>query len=97
MLHASETASSGYGLGRQWLMARVGAQGSWIGFYLLAVLLHATYNFLAILGVIFTDSAETASLIGLGGAVLLVVVCFVLIRGRIESLDRANCRPPSSF
>jgi RsiW-degrading membrane proteinase PrsW (M82 family) len=96
LLHASATASSGYGLGRQWLMARVGARGSWIGFYLLAVLLHAAYNFLAILGIIFTDSSEMASLIGLGGAVLLVVVCFLFIRSRIESLDRDGCRPPSS-
>jgi threonine/homoserine/homoserine lactone efflux protein len=63
---------------------------------LLAVLLHASYNFLAILGVIFSASADIASLIGLAGAVLLVVICFLFIRSRIESLDRDSCRPPNS-
>jgi RsiW-degrading membrane proteinase PrsW (M82 family) len=95
LLHASATATSGYGLGRKWLMERFGRSGSWIGFYLIAVLLHASYNFLAILGVIFTDSADLASIVGLGAAVLLVVLSILFIRGRIESLDRAGCRPPN--
>jgi RsiW-degrading membrane proteinase PrsW (M82 family) len=94
LLHASATATSGYGLGRKWLMGRSGTRTSWLGFYLVAVLLHGTYNFLAILGVIFTNS-DVASLIGLAAAVLLVITTFLYIRRRIESLDRASCRPPN--
>ncbi len=84
-LHASASATYGYGiaLNRLW-PHRYRA----LPYYLLAVGMHGAYNFLAALGDIATNQlGEAATLIGLGGAILLAVTAFFLLRAKIRRED----------
>jgi len=82
LLHASATALTGYGIGKTMMK-----QSSFLGvlpYFLLAIFLHGSYNFLVsyeLLGV----------LSGLALAFLFVILAITLIRKKIRILDGKNC------
>ena len=83
LLHATATASTGYGLAR----AKVWG-GTAIPFFLLAVLLHGSFNFLASVGEQLSGTyGDAAAVIGLLGAIVFGVLGFVLIRRKIREKD----------
>lgn len=75
LLHASASAIIGFGYGRAVLAGQSATQAA--PHYLLAVLLHAGYNYLA----------GTQILMGFGIAVVIVIVVFGSMRRRIRRLD----------
>ncbi len=80
LLHGSATAVSGYGIARKWLYKR-----SFIPFFLLAVLMHASFNFIASLSLIFEGTA--IPLFGLILAIVFGVSAIIVIRRKVEELD----------
>ena len=90
LLHASSSATFGYGIARNRLWPQ---QFKILPSYLLAVGMHAGFNLLASLSELYagTDAqTETVALIGLGGAILLAVVAFTMIRARIRAEDQRH-------
>ena len=79
-LHGSATAVSGYGISRRVLYGR-----SFLPFFLLAVLMHATFNFLASFSLLFEGTE--LPLLGLGLAIVFGIVSIVIIRRKIAELD----------
>ena len=80
LLHGSATAVSGYGIARKWLYRR-----SFLPFFLLAVLMHATFNFIASMSLIFKGSH--VPLFGLLLAIGFGITSIVLIRRKVQELD----------
>lgn len=82
LLHASATALTGYGFGKT-----VMKQSSFLGvlpFFLLAIFLHGSYNFLV--------SYEFFGVLsGLVLGFLVVILAITLIRKKIRTLDENNC------
>ena len=84
LLHASSTGAFGYGIA----LSRIWSHRSAFPYYLLAVGMHATYNFFASLGALGeTTFGESAALIGLAGAIGLAVGAFILTRHWIRTSD----------
>ncbi len=79
-LHGSATAVSGYGISRKVLYGR-----SFLPFFLLAVLMHAMFNFLASFSLLFEGTE--LPLLGLGLAIVFGIVSIVIIRRKIMELD----------
>ncbi len=92
LLHTSATAISGFGISRSRMSRALTGRGtSWLPYYLAAVLIHAAFNFLAILGTdILPDTGGDISLIGLLASLVLVLGTVRYIRWKIVSLDRAS-------
>lgn len=92
LLHASATATTGYGIGR-----KVFRLGGWGGFYLLAVLMHASFNLIASLGVILADTYGEAesSMLSLLFAVLMAWIAWRAIRTKVRELDLQARRAPT--
>ncbi|MBI0584304.1 MAG: PrsW family intramembrane metalloprotease [Methanomassiliicoccus sp.] len=92
LLHTSASAIAGFGLSRSRCMAKwYGTPTSWIPYYLIAVGLHAGFNFLAILGSdILPDASGEISFIALFLSVILVWTTVRWIRRKIIELDRQN-------
>lgn len=85
LLHASASAAFGYGIARQRLWPQ--QFRAWPS-YVLAVSLHAGFNALAALGdVAASQYGDSAALLVLGGAILLAIVAFVVLRAKIASED----------
>jgi RsiW-degrading membrane proteinase PrsW (M82 family) len=83
LLHATATGSTGYGIGR----AKVWG-GSVVPWFLLAVLLHGAFNFLASIGEQLSATyGEATAVIGLVAAVAFGVLGFALIRRKIREKD----------
>jgi RsiW-degrading membrane proteinase PrsW (M82 family) len=86
LLHAS--ASSVFGLGvarRQIFQARV------LPYYIMAVAMHAAFNFLASFDALFRDAyGEWASLFGFVAAILFALSATALVRGTIRRRDQAT-------
>jgi RsiW-degrading membrane proteinase PrsW (M82 family) len=81
LLHASATALTGYGFGKT-VMRHSSFFGA-LPYFLLAILLHGSYNFLV--------SFDFFGLIsGLLFAFLFVIIVIVLIRKKIRSLDQKS-------
>ncbi len=80
LLHGSATAVSGYGVARKSMYGR-----SFLPFFLLAVLMHASFNFLASFSTVF--EGVSLPLFGLALAVLFGITSFIIIRRKIQSLD----------
>jgi protease PrsW len=93
-LHASATAISGFGISRKIVLANKGQKVSWLPYYGLAVLLHGSFNLLAVIGVI--TGSQFAYILGLGLAVLLVSSTFSRILRKLADLDALLCAQPSS-
>ena len=88
LLHASATASSGLGMGNYYVL-RDGA--SVIPYYLLAVLMHSSFNLFASLSSLFPgENEELLALVGFFAAILFAMVAFGQIRGKIIQQDRSR-------
>lgn len=85
LLHSSASALVGFGYAMALLRGR--SIGSVFPYYVLAVVLHAVYNFLV----------STQELIGLLAAVIMVVTVAVGMRRRIEHLDEAGATQVYSY
>ncbi len=86
LLHASATAVTGYGLASGWLTGRA---YTFLPYYLVAVTMHATYNFLASFGETFTQYGNLGTLVGFAAAVVFAVVAVSLVRYKLAG------RPPA--
>jgi RsiW-degrading membrane proteinase PrsW (M82 family) len=89
LLHASATAITGYGIARSKFTRMAGRPESWAIYYMGAVLLHAFFNFFAIMGN-FAPDVGFVSLIGLVLSFLLAWFVFAWIHRSIKRLDRIN-------
>ena len=86
-LHASATAVLGYGLATSWLGHRAVLA---VPFYLVAVLMHGTFNFLASLGEIYAPVyGDWSSLLGFGAAAVFAIVAITVVRLKLAG-PRAN-------
>lgn len=92
LLHTSASAIAGFGVSRsKCLRAWYGTPRSWLPYYLAAVLIHAVFNFLAILGSdIVPDAGVELSFIALFLSIMLVWITVRYIRRKIIDLDRMN-------
>lgn len=80
LMHAAATSISGYGVALRRFKGN-----SWLPYYLIAVLMHATFNLFASFGDLFrAQLGDAASLIGLVFAFLLVIVSIGWIRGKLK-------------
>lgn len=80
LLHASATAVTGYGLATGWLSGR---RYAFVPYYLVAVTMHATYNFLASFGETFTQYGDLGTFVGFGAAIMFAVVAVTLVRYKL--------------
>ncbi len=92
LLHASASAISGFGISRKVVMKAKGQKVSWLPYYALAVLLHASFNFFAIVGQV--SGSQFAYMLGLGFAVLLVATTFDRLLKKVAELDALLCAHP---
>ncbi len=91
LLHASATATFGYGVAVSTLVPGKRL----LPFYLLAVLMHGTFNLFAGLGEIFVENiGVVAASIGLVVAAGFALIAFSLARSTIARYDRPT-RPPA--
>lgn len=92
LLHTSASAISGFGVSRsRCFRTWYGTPKSWIPYYLTAVGIHASFNFLAILGVdILPNASAEISFIALFLSIVLVWTTVRYIRRKIIELDREN-------
>ncbi len=83
LMHAASTSVSGYGV------ARAKSYGvHWWPYYLIAVLMHASFNLFASMGEFFSGELGAAtSVYGLVISVALVVVAFLYLRWRISGYN----------
>lgn len=89
-LHASSTAVVGYGLAKSWLTLRTWA---FLPFYFLAVIMHATFNFLAGLGQLYaTQYGELGEVIGFAAAVTFALVAITVVRVKLSASRSAAAR-----
>ncbi len=80
LLHGSATAVSGYGIARKTMYGRKA-----LPFFLLAVLMHSSFNFIASISIVF-DGAPLP-LLGLLLAIVFGVSAILFIRHKIQELD----------
>jgi RsiW-degrading membrane proteinase PrsW (M82 family) len=81
LMHGSATSMSGYGLARSMFGGK-----SWVPYYLLAVLMHATFNLFASFGGLFeSELGSIADLVGLAFAFVLVIISVKTVRAKISS------------
>ncbi len=84
LLHASATSAFGYGVAQSALVPGAGL----LPFYLLAVVMHGTFNFFASFGEIFSGTyGDVASLFGLVAAVVLALLAVGLARSAVRRQD----------
>ncbi len=88
-LHASSTAVMGYGIAKSWLTRRA---WSFLPFYIIAVAMHATFNFFASLGQTYADRNDTAG----EALAFLAAVSFAIVAISIVRLKLASGRPAAS-
>ncbi|TLZ50220.1 MAG: PrsW family intramembrane metalloprotease [Methanobacteriota archaeon] len=85
LLHATASGMFGYGIALNRLWPHLHSP---LPYYLLAVMMHSTFNFLASLGEIGTPVlGDNAALFGLAGAILLAVAAFIGLRWLIVKHD----------
>jgi len=92
LLHASASGVAGYGIARFRLSRSEGTDVNWLYYLGLAILMHAAFNFFAILGVIYTAGGADAYFLGILVSVLLAVTAFNIIRRKIRELDAQYVR-----
>jgi len=82
-LHASSSATFGYGLAKAWLTRRTWA---FVPYYLLAVIMHSTFNLLTTIGVLYaTPYGET---VGFVAAVAFALVAITIVRLKLAAHPR---------
>lgn len=86
LLHASSTGVFGFGIAKHRLAP---ARSSWLPFYLVAVAMHSTFNFLASFGDLYhTRYGDVSYLIGVAAAVVFSLIAISAVRGKIRREDR---------
>lgn len=80
LLHGSATAVSGYGISRKVMYGR-----SALPFFLLAVLMHSSFNFLASFSIVF--EGISLPLLGLLLAIVFSISSITIVRRKIQELD----------
>ncbi len=89
-LHASASAVMGYGLAKTWLSGRTGA---FLPFYILAVLMHMAFNFLAVVGATYaTQYGELGEAIAFVAAVGFAVTAITIVRLKLASKPPVSVR-----
>ncbi len=89
-LHASSTAVLGYGIAKTWLTRRTWA---FLPFYIIAVIMHATFNLLTSLGQLyFTRYGEIAETLGFAAAVAFALVAITIVRLKLAGARQAPAR-----
>ncbi|MDH7508158.1 MAG: PrsW family glutamic-type intramembrane protease [Methanomassiliicoccales archaeon] len=86
VLHASSTAISGYGIGKAKLFRQIGRRSRWLQYVILAVIIHALFNFFAILGVIFSQGMEIY-FAGLIASFAIATIAFRIMKLKIREFD----------
>ncbi len=81
LLHGSASAVAGYGVSKGVLTGRFTA----VPYYLVAVLMHAVYNYLASVGMFYDGNIPLYALIA---AILFSLISFKLVRSKIKKLDK---------
>src|SRR5438876_12440051 len=82
-IHASSTAVFGYGLAKTWLVRRAWA---FVPYYLTAVIMHAVFNLVAVLGELYaTQYGDLGRLVSFVVGVSLAVVALTLVRLKLRS------------
>jgi RsiW-degrading membrane proteinase PrsW (M82 family) len=92
MLHASATSITGFGISRSIVLRQKGEKKSWLPYYGLAVILHGSFNLLAIMGEV--SGSQFLYILGLGLAVVLVASTFDRILKKVADLDALLCAQP---
>ncbi|HEX9339920.1 MAG TPA: PrsW family intramembrane metalloprotease [Thermoplasmata archaeon] len=89
-LHASSTAVMGYGLAKSWLTRRAWA---FLPFYIVAVIMHATFNLLTSLGQLYaTQYGEVGETIGFAAAVAFALLAITIVRLKLAGARRGVAR-----
>src|SRR6266571_456727 len=84
------TAVLGYGIAKTWLTRRTWA---FLPFYIVAVTMHATFNFLTSLGQLYaTQYGEVGETIGFAAAVGFALVAMTIVRLKLAGARRATAR-----
>jgi RsiW-degrading membrane proteinase PrsW (M82 family) len=84
-LHASSTATLGYGLAKSWLTRRTWA---FLPYYLIAVITHATFNLLSTVGVLY--ATPYGDVVGFVGAFAFALVAITIVRMKLASRPRPS-------
>lgn len=83
LLHASATATVGYGMAKGWLTAR---RYAYAPFYLLAVIMHASFNFLTGLGQLYPGQlGGFVDYVGFFAAVGFAVLAITVVRFKLAT------------
>ncbi len=83
LLHASSTAVTGYGIATRWLTGRSAA---FLPYYLVAVFMHGTFNFLASFGELYSSQwGEASYVFGFAAAAAFAVIAVTIIRFKLAS------------
>jgi len=86
-LHASSTAVVGYGLAKMWLTHK---RWAFLPFYLIAIIMHATFNLLVSLGQLYaTQYGELGGFIGFVAAVAFALTAISIVRTKIAARQSA--------
>ncbi len=86
LLHASASSVAGYGLMIKRLFGN-----SWLPYYLIAVVLHGTFNLIASAGPLLEDSLGSSGyLFSLMAAILIAVGAFSWCRRKIRTIERGQ-------
>lgn len=81
LLHASSTSVTGFGLAGGWLTHR---RWAFLPYYLVAVAMHATFNFLASFGDLYSSQyGDLGVYAGFGAAVLFAVTAVTVVRYKL--------------
>lgn len=97
VLHLSATSISGYGISRARILGSHGRPVSWLRYFGIAIVLHASFNLIASLGDIFPDNANILGLAGLILVFILANAAFGIMRRRIKQLDLSTaCQMPQA-
>jgi protease PrsW len=82
-LHASASAVVGYGLAKSWLTRQAWAV---LPFYLVAVVMHAIFNLLTVLGLVYsTTYGDIALFVSFVGALVFAVVAITIVRIKLAA------------
>lgn len=90
LFHASATAAVGYGLSKSWLSMRAYA---YLPYYLLAVVMHATFNFTVNLRNLYPGAlGGLIDYVGFFAAVLFAVIAITMVRFKLSLRRPAPAR-----
>jgi RsiW-degrading membrane proteinase PrsW (M82 family) len=92
LLHASATGVVGFGYARFLRSKHEGIDAHWLYYLLVAILMHAAFNFFAVIGII---AGADANFIGLLVSFLLATSVFMLLRAKVKELDTVDICPPT--